>query len=346
MQKLVIMPGGFHPFHAGHADLYDQAREAFPDADVYVAATDDVSTRPFPFAVKEKLAKLAGVEPGHFVRVKSPFRAEEITRNYDPNNTVLIFVRSEKDAQNPPRAGGVKKDGSPAYLQPLGSDLKPMSQHGYMTYLKTVPFADGMTSASDIRREWPTLSTEEKTNRVMSLYPKIKNNARLASNVVKLLDAAIQSGNATNEAVLITDPEQGHLIVPDGGMGTWSEDSLRQALAKKFRDLADMMRLRQYNSIYHNLYDAGTVQSMLRALQQYDRFLEKQGRKPIGRGRRIDLSAVPENQGWAATYNETQTAGTPASALQASYQRRENQPMAEDYAEESGRKNFLQPDRS
>jgi phosphopantetheine adenylyltransferase len=84
MKQLVIMPGGFHPFHAGHAALYQSARQAFPGADVYVAATNDTSTRPFPFAIKEKLAKLAGVEPGHFVQVKSPFQALEITQKFNP----------------------------------------------------------------------------------------------------------------------------------------------------------------------------------------------------------------------------------------------------------------------
>ena len=94
MKQLVIMPGGFHPFHAGHAALYQSAVEAFPGADVYVAATNDTSTRPFPFQVKEKLAQLAGVPKGRFTQVKSPFRAEEITASYDPNTTQLIFVRS------------------------------------------------------------------------------------------------------------------------------------------------------------------------------------------------------------------------------------------------------------
>jgi hypothetical protein len=85
MTTVVIMPGGFHPFHAGHAALYNSARRAFPDAEVFVAATNDTSARPFSFAVKEKLAKLAGVEPGHFVQVKSPFRAEEITSQFNPD---------------------------------------------------------------------------------------------------------------------------------------------------------------------------------------------------------------------------------------------------------------------
>ena len=80
MSMIVILPGGFHPYHAGHFALYQSAKKAFPNAEVYVAATDDTSERPFPFELKEKLAKLAGVDAGHFIRVKSPFQAKEITQ--------------------------------------------------------------------------------------------------------------------------------------------------------------------------------------------------------------------------------------------------------------------------
>ena len=151
MSTIVVMPGGFHPFHAGHASLYQSALKAFPDADVYVAATDSQKERPFPFAIKEKLAKLAGVAPGHFIQVKSPFKAEEITRNYDPNSDVLIFVRSEKDKTEQPIPGGTKKDGSPSYFQPYtGKDLQPFSKHAYIAYLPTIEFGPGITSASEI----------------------------------------------------------------------------------------------------------------------------------------------------------------------------------------------------
>lgn len=200
MKQVVIMPGGFHPFHAGHYALYQQAQDAFPGADVYVAATNDTSTRPFPFAVKEKLAKLAGVEPGHFVQVKSPFQAREITANLDPENTQLIFVRSEKDADKPPQAGGVKKDGTPAYLQLLKgqTELAPMNQHAYMAYLPTVEFGPGMTSATEIRTAWPQLNEKRKTALVMSLYPRTQKNPKLADTVVKMLDLAIL-GQEINE---------------------------------------------------------------------------------------------------------------------------------------------------
>ena len=203
MATVVIMPGGFHPFHAGHLALYQSAQRAFPDAEVYVAATNDTSARPFPFPVKEKLAKLAGVEPGHFVQVKSPFRAEEITAQFDPDQDTLIFVRSEKDSDKPPQAGGVKRDGSPSYLQPLlgARKLEPFSKHAYMAYLPTVEFGPGMTSATQIRTAWPTLDERRKTALVMSLYPRTQGNAKLAATVVRLLDDAIGSTSDVAEGL-------------------------------------------------------------------------------------------------------------------------------------------------
>ena len=192
------MPGGFHPFHAGHAALYQSAVKAFPNADVYVAATNDTKTRPFPFAIKEKLAKLAGVAQGHFIQVKSPFKSEEITSHYNPNEDVLIFVRSEKDKTEQPKPGGTKKDGSPAYFQPwTGKNLQPFSKHAYIAYLPTVEFGPGIKSATEIRNAWPKLDDRRKTAMVMSLYPVTQTNPKLAANVVKMLD--IGMGEQLNE---------------------------------------------------------------------------------------------------------------------------------------------------
>ncbi len=73
LKKLVIIPGGFHPFHAGHKALYDAAVEAYPRADVYIAATDDQAARPFPFRLKQQLAQIAGIPKHRFIQVKSIF---------------------------------------------------------------------------------------------------------------------------------------------------------------------------------------------------------------------------------------------------------------------------------
>ena len=213
MKTVVIMPGGFHPFHAGHMALYQSARQAFPDADVYVAAPDDTSARPFPFAVKEKLARLAGVDPGHFVKVKSPFSAEEITSRYNPDEDRVIFVRSEKDRNKPPRPGGNKKDGTPAKLQPLDDNPQPFGQHVYMTYLPTVEFGPGLTSATEIRTAWPTLNEKRKTALVMSLYPTTQRNPALAANVVKMLDTAILGSEQLNEFLPVLGALAGRALI-------------------------------------------------------------------------------------------------------------------------------------
>jgi hypothetical protein len=201
MSTIVVMPGGFHPFHAGHKALHESAMAAFPGASMYIAATNDTKTRPFPFAVKEKLAKVSGIPSGQFVQVKSPFQPREITSQFDPNNDVLIFVRSEKDKNESPTPGGTKKDGSPNYFQPYTKgQLQPFGKQAYMAYLPTVEFGPGLTSATEIRDAWPTLDNRRKTALVMSLYPAAQKNKRLADVVVRLLDSALGGAEPMNES--------------------------------------------------------------------------------------------------------------------------------------------------
>ena len=105
MKKFVVMSGGFHPFHAGHASLYQQAKEAFPDATVLVCATNVQKDRPFPFSLKQKLAQLSGVPPKDFIEVSRQFTTEDpavASRIGDPNKAVVIYVRSTKDRNEPP----------------------------------------------------------------------------------------------------------------------------------------------------------------------------------------------------------------------------------------------------
>jgi hypothetical protein len=381
-KTIVIQPGGYHPYHAGHHALYQSAQRAFPDAEVFVAATNDTSSRPFPFAVKEKLAKLAGVEAGHFVQVKSPFRAEEITSRFDPQRDVLIFVRSEKDAGSPPQPGGVKKDGSPRYLQPLlgAEKLEPFAKHAYMAYLPTVEFGPGMTSATQIRTAWPTLNDQRKTALVMSLYPAAQKNPRLAATVVKLLDAAIGTESVaeasledrlkkyvrpvvkttpkiertTNPAGRTTDHVEWKVTGPMGDVTRFSSKKAAQAHYDSFGK-PDTGSLNEFapgdgddeeNPLDdYPCYDCGSTIYMhhtrLCDLAEPDavRDLPAQpgtqhwtGRVPKG------LTPIP---GLGKSVKETVSAnGTIANTsgagagITASYQRRDNQPVDEDYLSE------------
>jgi hypothetical protein len=215
MKKLVIMPGGFHPWHAGHTALYHAAQAAFPSADVFVAATADTASRPFPFNLKKMLAQAAGVPANRFIQVKSPFGAQEITQIYDPADTQLIFVRSEKDSDQQPRPGGVKKNGEPAYLQPYKrTGLAPMSQHGYMAYLPVAQFGPGMTSATEIRAKWPEMTPGQKGNLIKTIYPGAAGNASAINKLIEIFDSVLEI-KTTVEA-----------IGPDSIFSTDSERSL------------------------------------------------------------------------------------------------------------------------
>jgi len=228
MKKLVVISGGFHPFHAGHMALYTAAKQAFPDAQIVIGATNAQKDRPFPFKIKQKLAQVSGVPPKDFVEVTRQFSGEDpaiASRIKNPNDTILIFARSEKDkgeaplpAKPDPATGKLPlvtrgpNKGKPVsnYLQYLDGNednLKPMTQHAYMAYLPTIEFGPGITSASEFRELWNKLtkvlvnpkSTPEQKEKakelkkelVMNMYPATQKNPKLAATVVKLLDAGM-----------------------------------------------------------------------------------------------------------------------------------------------------------
>jgi hypothetical protein len=295
MKQLVIMPGGFHPFHAGHLALYQSAEQAFPGADIKVAATNDTSGRPFPFALKEKLAQLAGVPPGNFYQVNSPFRAEEITKSYDPDTTQLIFVRSEKDQGKSPMPAAIDpatgqlplvtrgaNKGKPVsnYLQYYSGNQDqpaPMTQHAYMAYLPTVEFGPGMTSATEIRSAWPTLNEKRKTALVMSLYPATQSNPKLAATVVKMLDTAMGTQDVAEAGKKFVDPELAKakqyakqhypgMADPESAFDKW----VTRSLMHSDRDDHDQdKRLQQLAA------DIAAVKTKIQALQQNADYLDE-----------------------------------------------------------------------
>lgn len=174
---VAVMPGGFHPFHPGHKSLYDWAVDTFGKPNVYVAATDDTKSRPFPFAIKQKLAAMAGVPTERFIQVKSPFNALSYAGLLsDPENTALVFVRSEKDQTSHPKPDQIRKsDGQMGYLISYNGELEHgADMHGYMTYGPTIDFNfSGMDikSASELRATWPEMDDESKAKAAELMYP-------------------------------------------------------------------------------------------------------------------------------------------------------------------------------
>ena len=187
---VAVMPGGFHPFHPGRKSLYDWAVKQFGQTNVYVAATNDTSTRPFPFDVKKQLASFAGVPPTNFIQVKSPFNLNSYT-GLLADGTALVFVRSEKDRNEQPQPDKTKKDGTPGYIKSwTGKDMEDYVSSGYMAYGPTQEFQFSgvdIKSASELRNAWPSMAPEDKRKAAEEMYPGKGIEA------AKLLDNALGS---------------------------------------------------------------------------------------------------------------------------------------------------------
>ena len=188
MNYLVIYPGRFHPFHQGHTASYNWLTKQFGENNVYVASSNvqDPATSPFEFSDKVKMATKLGIPSGHFVNVKNPYQATEITSSLSDQekaDTALVFAVSEKDAQRFNFAP--KKDGSPGYLQPVPANkksMKPMTKHGYVAITPTVNFrvkgADA-NSASQIRKLYLDGNNTDRLQIITDLYgapdPELKD---------------------------------------------------------------------------------------------------------------------------------------------------------------------------
>lgn len=182
----VVYGGGFQPFHRGHMSSYLQAKQAFPDADYYVAASNDTKLRPIPFVDKKFLAEQAGVTDP-FVEVKTPINPREIMANYDPKRDVFILVRSERDP-----VSYVKKDGSPAYYQPFVDvdNCLPFEKKGYVFVTSKKDFnvlGQEIYSGSQVREMYTNADDKSRIAIIKDLYPESGQQKKIKQMLDKYL---------------------------------------------------------------------------------------------------------------------------------------------------------------
>jgi hypothetical protein len=184
MRTIVIYPGRFHPFHRGHFSVYQQLAQKYGSDNVFVATSDKQApvTSPFSFGDKQNMMAKLGVPTDHVVKVKNPYQSQEITQQFDANNTVLIFALGQKDTErisfNP------KKDGSPSYMQPMPENpkkMKPLNQHAYVVLAPTVTFqvqgADA-SSATQIRNSYIKGNDDSRMGIIQDLYGEVDKNLK------------------------------------------------------------------------------------------------------------------------------------------------------------------------
>jgi len=97
-QRVVaIYPGRFQPAASHHIAAYQNLVSKFGAKNVYIATSNATGPKsPFSFVEKKKIISAAGVPSSKIVKVKNPYRAEEITSKF-PDDTAVVFAVGAKD---------------------------------------------------------------------------------------------------------------------------------------------------------------------------------------------------------------------------------------------------------
>lgn len=184
---IVIFPGRFQPFHAGHKKIYSMAKQAFPAADFYIATSDmpikkdDASKYPFNFAEKKAIITASGIPEKEIVMTKQPYKPIEILKNYDPTFTKVIYLVGKKDMETDARfTFGVTKSGKPTYFQPFKNlqSMKPFDEktgHGYVYAPSTVEFTIDnavLRSGTELRDLYKTADKQQRKNIITQILGK------------------------------------------------------------------------------------------------------------------------------------------------------------------------------
>ena len=134
---VAIYPGRFQPFGKHHAAAFKWLQQHFDGANCYIATSNviDLPKSPFSFKDKADIIRHYGFD-NRLVQVKNPYKAEEIMRNYKPEDTAVVFMVGAKDMKEDPRFKiSKKKDGSDSYFQEYEANktnLQPFDKHGYL----------------------------------------------------------------------------------------------------------------------------------------------------------------------------------------------------------------------
>jgi hypothetical protein len=231
----VIYPGRFHPWHKGHKGVYNYLISKYGGNDVYITTTDvvELPKSPFSFDEKIKMMTLTGVPINKIIKVKNNYNLQSLVGQIpiDINRDSIIFAVSEKDMAEDPRFSKfTKKDGSPAYLQPIPKNLtkiQPAINHGYIDTVPTTDFTvlgKPARSASELRSQYAKLNPQQRKSFIADLFGKYDDGVYNIMN-----NKLVSSGSLTEKQKSILKK----LIV-----GMMKEDESKVKNMKKLADMA------------------------------------------------------------------------------------------------------------
>jgi hypothetical protein len=176
-KTVVVYPGRFQPFHAGHYASYMHLVKKFGRDNVYIATSDKIDAKKSPFNFKEKvliMVGLFGIPKSKIVQVKNPYAPTEILKKYDETTTGFVTVVGEKDAS---RLGG-------KYFTPYTGNV----EYGYKEkgYVYVSPSQAGALSGTKVREMLSSGTVEERKKRFTKIYPKF--NETIFNMIIQRLE--------------------------------------------------------------------------------------------------------------------------------------------------------------
>ena len=174
---VAIYPGRFQPMGKHHAEAYKWLKSKFKDA--YVATSDKVQLPKSPFSFNEKKKIISSYGIKNVVKVKNPYQAQEILKNYDPETTAAVFMVGEKDQQ---RLGG-------KFFRPWKGKAEVGYKEGAYTiiapHVSLNVSGHGEMSGTAIRTALgtPTITDKERARLFKQIFGHMKNYKLVTSKL-------------------------------------------------------------------------------------------------------------------------------------------------------------------
>ena len=279
MKKIVIYPGRFQPMLPHHAAVYKKLQATFSDADIYVATSDKVDGTKSPFNFKEKaeiMQQLHDIPSDKILLAPQPYLVDSF-KQFDLENTMVIFAVGEKDTERFPMKNVDEKTGldmtvrgepRPKYYQMINT-LKqhpalPMSERGYIYVAPNIDTDGEVASASAFRKAFTSVEDEqgqkavfekyfgEFNNNIFNLFKnkilgdKMKEDLDILKKLAGLTESPINFGDIEKE-----EPEDDDdLVVRPGYKEMPMVDQLGKILdSDEASKDAEAMKIKKFNPV-------------------------------------------------------------------------------------------------
>tara|TARA_R100000995_G_scaffold24146_1_gene10393 strand:+ start:1691 stop:3838 length:2148 start_codon:yes stop_codon:yes gene_type:complete len=135
---IAVYPGRFQPMGRHHYATYKALVDQFGAENTFIVTSNKMGPKsPLDFEEKKKIMVAHGVPADKIVMSRNPYQAVELTQDFDPASTAIIFAVGGKDMRDSPRFAnldGLTKKGIPAYYKTYrpGEELVGLDKHGYI----------------------------------------------------------------------------------------------------------------------------------------------------------------------------------------------------------------------